>query len=154
MTLYHASNEIVQFPEIRKAKYTKDFSWGFYCTNHYQQAVRWANKKGKTPIVNIYNYEPSDHLSILKFDEMNDAWLDFIVQCRSGKCHQYDIVEGAMADDTIWNYINDFLFGDITREQFWVLTKFKYPTHQISFHTLSAIDCLTYERSEILYDWN
>lgn len=48
------------------------------------------------PIVNIYNYEPSDHLSILKFDEMNDAWLDFIVQCTSGKCHQYDIVDRAM----------------------------------------------------------
>ena len=32
MELYHASKEIVQYPEIRKAKYTKDFSWGFYCT--------------------------------------------------------------------------------------------------------------------------
>lgn len=36
MTLYYASNEIVQFPEICKTKYTKDFSWGFYYTNHYQ----------------------------------------------------------------------------------------------------------------------
>lgn len=28
--LYHGSGEIVTFPEIRKTKYTKDFSWGFY----------------------------------------------------------------------------------------------------------------------------
>ena len=40
MELYHASKEIVKYPEIRKAKYTKDFSWGFYCTNNMQQAVR------------------------------------------------------------------------------------------------------------------
>ena len=28
--LYHASKEIVEFPEVRKTRYTKDFSWGFY----------------------------------------------------------------------------------------------------------------------------
>ena len=25
--LHHGSGEIVEFPEIRKTKYTKDFSW-------------------------------------------------------------------------------------------------------------------------------
>lgn len=44
MILYHASKEIVEFPEVRKAKYTKDFSWGFYCTTDFEQAVRWANR--------------------------------------------------------------------------------------------------------------
>jgi len=29
MILYHASKEIVQFPEIRKARYTKDFRGDF-----------------------------------------------------------------------------------------------------------------------------
>ena len=38
MELYHASKEIVQYPEIRKAKYTKDFSWGFYCAMQ-----KWKN---------------------------------------------------------------------------------------------------------------
>ena len=82
MELYHASKEIVQYPEVRKARYTKDFSWGFYCTNNFKQAVRWA----------------------------------------------------------------------INRKQFWVLAEFKYPTHQISFHTLSALDCLTFVKSEVVYD--
>ena len=49
-------------------------------------------------------------------------------------------------------YTKDFLYGEISREQFWALAKFKYPTHQISFHTLAAIDCLTFEGSEIAYD--
>lgn len=96
MILYHASGEEVEFPEIRKSKYTKDFSWGFYCTNNY------------------------------------------------------DIVEGPMADDTVWNYVNDFLAGEISRNIFWDLAKFKYPTHQISFHTLKALDCLKFEGSEII----
>ncbi len=26
------------------------------------------------------------------------------------------------------------------------------PTHQISFHTLSALNCLIFERSDIIYD--
>ena len=42
---------------------------------------------------------------------MSDEWLYFIAQCRSGKTHNYDIVEGPMADDTVWNYVNDFLTG-------------------------------------------
>lgn len=83
---------------------------------------------------------------------MCDEWLDFIADCRSGKLHKYDIVEGPMADDTIWNYVNDFLRGDINRKQFWTLAEFRHPTHQISFHTLSALNCLTFERSDIIYD--
>ena len=62
MELYHASKEIVRYPEIRKAKYTKDFSWGFYCTNNLQQAVRWANRGVGEPIINYYQYIPNDNL--------------------------------------------------------------------------------------------
>lgn len=40
---------------------------------------------------------------------MCDEWLDFIAECRVGKIHEYDIVEGPMADDTIWNFVNDYL---------------------------------------------
>jgi hypothetical protein len=143
---------IVEFPEIRKAKYTKDFSWGFYCTNNLDQAIRWANRGEGDPIINSYIYEPSNNLSILKFEEMTDEWLDFIAHCRNGATHSYDIVEGPMADDTVWNYVNDFLTGRINRKQFWALAEFKHPTHQISFHTLSALDCLKFERSDVIYD--
>ena len=56
MTLCHASKEIIEFPEVRKTKYTKDFSWGFYCTNNFEQAVRWANRGEEKPIINFYSY--------------------------------------------------------------------------------------------------
>lgn len=152
MELYHGSNAVVEFPEIRKTKYTKDFSWGFYCTQSYEQAYRWAERRNVEGIVNIYSYEPKTELNILKFEHMTDAWLDFIAECRNGKIHNYDIVEGPMADDTIWNFVNDYLAGNISRTVFWEYAKFKHPTHQISFHTLRALDCLQFERSEKVHD--
>ena len=149
-TLYHAAE--VEFPEIRKTKYTKDFSWGFYCTNTYEQAYRWADKKSNSGVVNIYTYIPNDSLKILTFHEMTDEWLDFIGKCRAGYVHGFDIVEGPMADDTIWNFVNDFLAGNVPRSVFWEYAKFKHPTHQISFHTIQALECLTFERSEPVHD--
>ena len=152
MIIYHAGKEVVEFPEVRKTKYTKDFSWGFYCTKDYNQAVRWATRGSGTPIVNRYQFQLKEGLSVLTFNEMNEEWLDFIAACRNGMVHGYDIVEGPMADDTVWNYVNDFLAGRISRKQFWVLAEFRHPTHQISFHTIKALDCLTFEGSEIVDD--
>ena len=150
--LYHGSKEEVVYPEIRITRYTKDFSWGFYCTNSYQQAYRWADRRSADGIVNIYRYVENPELKILRFPEMSDEWLDFIAKCRAGETHPYDIVEGPMSDDTIWDYVNGFTSGQISREAFWALAKFKHPTHQISFHTANALRCLTFERSEHIHD--
>lgn len=150
--LYHGSSEIIEYPQIRKTKYTKDFSWGFYCTKSYEQAKRWAARRHENCTVNFYSYMENSQLNILKFENMSDAWLDFIAECRSGKTHEHDIVEGPMADNTIWNFVNDFISGRITRQVFWEYAKFRHPTHQISFHSLRALDCLTYVRSETIYD--
>lgn len=150
--LYHGSKEEVVYPEIRITRYTKDFSWGFYCTNNYQQAYRWADRRSADGIVNIYRYVENPELKILRFPEMSDEWLDFIAKCRAGEMHSYDIVEGPMADDTIWDYVNGFTSGQISRAAFWELAKFKHPTHQISFHTVNALRCLTFERSEHIHD--
>ena len=150
--LYHGSKEEVVYPEIRITRYTKDFSWGFYCTNSYQQAYRWADRRSADGIVNVYRYVENPDLKILRFPEMSDEWLDFIAKCRAGETHPYDIVEGPMADDTIWDYVNGFTSGQISREAFWALAKFKHPTHQISFYTVNALHCLTFERSEPIHD--
>ncbi len=46
----------------------------------------------------------------MKFESITNEWLDFIVKCRKEEIHQYDIVEGPMADDTVWNYVDDFFY--------------------------------------------
>ncbi len=150
--IYHGSKEEVEFPEIRKAYYNKDFYFGFYCTLIEEQAVRWATRFGKPGIVNRYKLIADESLNVLKFEKMTEEWLDFIVACRSGKSHQYDIVEGPMADDTIFNYVQDYIDGRITRTAFWELAKFRYPTHQISFHTVRALDCIQFEGSYVAYE--
>lgn len=70
---------------------------------------------------------------------MTQEWLDFIAVCKSGKEHSYDIVEGPMADDEIYAFVNRFLKGEISRTAFWELTKFQFPTHQICFSTNRAL---------------
>ena len=143
MTVYHGGYMPVEHPEIRVGKNTKDFGTGFYCTIIKEQAQRWA-KRNNTKIVSIYEVRLNSNLRIKEFTNMTDEWLDFIIACRSGKSHDYDIVIGAMANDQIYNYISDYMDGVVTREQFWVLAKFKYPTHQINFCTQEALKCLKY----------
>lgn len=147
MTVYHGGYQTVANPEIRIGRNTKDFGPGFYCTIIKEQAQRWA-KRYDTKVVSIYEVKLSPSVKIKEFKEMTDEWLDFIVDCRSGKSHEYDIVIGAMADDQIYNYVSDYVDGTITREQFWVLAKFKYPTHQINFCTEKALKCLDYRGYE------
>ena len=147
MTVYHGSYITIKNPRIIKGKNTKDFGPGFYCTVIREQAERWA-KRYDTSIVNIYTVRLDTRLNILEFQTMTEEWLDFIISCRHSTAHKYDIVIGAMANDQIYNYIADYIDGIITREQFWALARFKYPTHQINFCTPAALQCLEYVSSQ------
>lgn len=146
LTVYHGSGDKVEKPEIRTGKYPEDFGAGFYCTVIREQAERWA-RRFPHPIVNAYDVRLDTTLDILEFPEMTEEWLDFIVACRAGKSHAHDIVIGAMADDQIYNYISDYIEGALTREQFWALARFKYPTHQMTFCTPEALSCLTFRET-------
>ena len=136
MKLYNGSAFKIENPKILTSGFYKDFGYGFYCTNIEKQAKRWAATRGKQHIVNVYSYVEDENLKILKFDNMTEEWLDFVIDCRKGIEH-----------DTIWDYIEDFIDGKITREAFWVLVKFKYPTHQIVFATDRALKTIHFERS-------
>jgi hypothetical protein len=146
MIIYHGGYCAVEKPKIRVTKNYKDFGQGFYCTELKIQANKWA-RRFNTPVVSVYEYILPAAFDVLTFDTMTEEWLDFIVDCRSGKPHGHMIVEGAMANDQVWNYIADFMNGVLTREQFWVLAKFKHPTHQIAFCDPCALNCLKYLES-------
>jgi hypothetical protein len=145
MKIYHGGFCAIEKPEIRISANAKDFGQGFYCTALQAQAERWASRYPAS-VISVYEYVVQG-LNVLEFDTMTDEWLDFIVECRSGKPHGYDVVAGAMANDQVWNYIADYIAGIYTREQFWVLAKFKYPTHQMAFCTVRALGCLSYFES-------
>jgi len=147
MVLYHGSNEVVDTPAILITKHTKDFGWGFYTTEIEAQAERWAYRRAResgVPTVSRYEFVPVAGLSTKAFNGTTDDWLDFVASCRNGNLHTFDIVSGPMADDTIWDYLRDYLNGSISRKAFHVLVEFKYPTHQMSFHTMSALASLKF----------
>ena len=50
--IYHGSAQVVSEPEIRIAKYHKDFYYGFYCTLFKEQAERWATRFGNDGYIN------------------------------------------------------------------------------------------------------
>ncbi len=147
MQVYHGTNTIVSKPEIRIVGYAKDFGYGFYCTRLERQAQRWAVSKRNPHIVCVYEYEEDPTLNIKHFSIMTDEWLDFVVACRHGETHEFDIVEGPMADDQVWDYVEDYIAGRISRAAFWELVKFKHPTHQIAFFNDKALQTLTYKNS-------
>ncbi len=143
MTVYHGSYVEIVKPQIIKSKNSKDFGTGFYCTMIREQAERWAKRYDKS-ILNTYTVNLNSDLKILEFKEMTEEWLEFIVKCRNHEEHGYDLVIGSMANDQIYNYISDYISGILSKEQFWVLAKFKYPTHQINFATEKALNCLEF----------
>ena len=153
MILYHGSYLEIIKPDLVHSRVNVDFGRGFYTTPFYEQAVSWCRKfrrRGKDGIISLYEFDEKAYqeLRVLNFDSYSEEWLDFIVSCRSGKSHPYDIVEGPMADDQIWTYIEDFISTKITRTAFWELAKFQKPTHQISFHTINALLCLKFVQAK------
>ena len=148
----HGSSVIVKQPHIVKTKYIKDFGYGFYCTILRDQAVRWAVRFTGRGWLSHFHYCEDRSLDVLRFPHMSEEWLDFVVACRHGEMHSHDIVEGPMANDTIYNYVQDFIDGRITRSAFWELAKFKHPTHQMCFCSERALTTLSFAEAEEVYD--
>lgn len=148
--VFHGSNVEAATPRILQNGFYKDFGYGFYCTDFEKQAKRWAITRNGNSVVNSYKYTPDSKLKVLSFEKMSDEWLDFVAVCRKGIEHDYDIVEGPMADDQIWNYVEGFISGKVPRDVFRGMVKFSYPTHQIVFCTEQALKTLTFEGSEFV----
>ena len=147
MTVYHGSYTAVPNPRIIIDTQTKDFGPGFYCTCIRRQAQEWAMQH-TTPTVSTYSVQISPDLSILEFEGMTEEWLDFIIACRSGRPHGYDIVTGPMANHQIASFVCGYQNGSLSREQFRVLAELDHPTHQITFCSSQSLKCLTFITSE------
>ena len=78
----------------------------------------------------------------------NEEWLDFVILNRKNdllnNAHDYDIVEGFVADDTIATRIVLFLKGGISKADFIEDLRFKHAlSHQIAFCTEKSLAMLT-----------
>lgn len=111
MILYHGSFLEITKSDLVHSRLNVDFGCGFYVTPLYEQATKWCGKfkrRGKDGIIARYEYDESweAELKTLKFDSYFEEWLDFILNCRSGKdSTDYDFVVSGVANDKVFNTV-------------------------------------------------
>jgi hypothetical protein len=161
MKVYHGSYTEVDSIDLSFCETGKDFGQGFYVTKLYEQAEFWAVKKGKrkrnngfvtTYELDEYFLESSDKIKVLRLNDYDNQWLEFVILNRKNKtkqqAHDYDIVEGPVADDKIATEIDKYMEGVISKEQF--LESLIYnPSHQICFCTMQSLQALSQPKGKI-----
>ena len=156
MILYHDSDVEVSKPRIIRSDKGKDFGRAFYLTPIKEQAERMAKRKqrmnhSKTAVVSVYERDEKN-LSDIKykvFKKPNLEWLELIIKCRSdtGFKHGYDIVEGKIADDTVFETIIYVLEGAMKKEDAIERLKFQKINSQIAFCTDKSLNLIKYIES-------
>ena len=154
MQVYHGSYLEIFDIDLNKCQANKDFGQGFYVTKFPKQAENWANiiaRKHHTESFvsefTFYERAFEDELyKVLRFENYSEQWLDFVVLNRDPSTqkqqHNYDIVEGPIADDKIANRIDDYLDGLVSKEVFLTELIHHEETHQICFCTLKSLQML------------
>ena len=149
MKVYHGSYTVIEDIDLSKSTPNKDFGRGFYVTKYRQHAESWAKVVGRkhktegfvTEFI-FYDTEFTERLCKVKhFETYNEEWLNFVVENRNplGGKHDYDIVEGPVANDKVQNRISLYLDGVITKADFMDELKWHENTHQICFCTLKSL---------------
>lgn len=154
MKVYHGSIQEIRFPLAKAGRPNLDFGRGFYVTDIRRQAEEWAERIGlrmvETPMLNIYELDMDlvrSKFRVLKFEDYNEEWLDFIVASRSGKTPwvDFDMVEGGVANDRVIDTIEAYMIGNITKEMaLGELAKHR-PNNQLCLINQALIDeCLRF----------
>ncbi|WP_165045199.1 DUF3990 domain-containing protein [Adlercreutzia sp. ZJ138] len=159
MLLHHGSNVAVEHPRILTTNRSLDFGAGFYTTSSFEQARRWATLQAQrrvsgNPTVSTYDLEDSalTDLTVLRFNEADGDWLDFVVENRKGiySGPLYDLVIGPVANDRTMRVINDYMNGEINKNTALVLLEPQRLTDQYCFRTADALSHLTYREVNCL----
>lgn len=154
--LYHGSTVTVRKPSLRLGRSNADFGKGFYTTSNYEQAVRWAHIKqereeASRAVVSVYEFDETlmdrEDLSIRRFNGADEPWLYFVTDCRKSRKHDYDLVQGPVANDKVFTTVNLFESGVLSAEAA-ILQLKAYKTYdQLSFHTGKVIGALRFVES-------
>jgi len=160
-TLYHGSYARIEEIDLSFCRTKRDFGRGFYVTAIRSQAEYWAVRKGRWRNTKGAVTEFGFHeelirilkLNVLRFDGYTEEWLDFIVANRVNdseqQTHDYDMVEGPVADDDVANRVGDFMNGKVSKGQFLKELEHKTPTHKICFCTEQSLHVLITPRARI-----
>lgn len=80
-------------------------------------------------------------MRIRTFEAYDEAWLDFVCNCRKGKdaYKQYDIIEGGVANDKVFQTVDLYMAGVYNKEQALQNLAYEMPNNQLCFITQEAI---------------
>ena len=137
MRLYHASIMAVEHPDVEHSRPNLDFGRGFYLTSIHDQALRYAERftrRGKPAFVSEYELdEEVKDFVVKRFEDYDEEWLDYVAVCRHGGTpeQQYDAVEGGVANDRVFNTVDLYFAGVITKSEALGRLKYERPNHQI-----------------------
>lgn len=156
MILYHGSYFEIDKPDLVHSRDNVDFGRGFYTTPIYEQAVKWCGKfkrRGQKGVVSKYEFD-MEHVNdwkVLEFDTYSEEWLDFVLNCRSGKdASDYDVVVGGVANDKVFNTVELYFEGLIDKKEALNRLRYEKPNLQVCFRTSEVINALRFEGSEVV----
>ena len=149
MRVYHGSTVIVDAPLVGAGRRNLDFGLGFYVTDLEQQAVSWATRpfnSGRPGILNRYDLDIEAIISkgyhYKKYESYDAEWLDFVVSNRRGGTvwQKYDIIEGGIANDRVFNTIELYEANLISKEEALNRLKYEKPNNQICILNQKIVD--------------
>lgn len=154
MILYHGSYMEIPKPDLKHSRAKLDFGKGFYTTPLLEQAINWCSRfkrENREGIVSKYELDVKAYMEtkVLRFKNYNEAWLDFIIKCRTQKdTTDYEIVIGGIANDRVFNTVELYYDGLIDKRETIKRLKYTKPNLQICLRTEKALTFLTYIGSE------
>ena len=137
MKLYHASTLCIEKPDVLHSRDNLDFGRGFYLTSMHEQVVRYAERftrRGKAAFINEYELDEETPDFIIKlFPYYDEEWLDYVALCRKGQQSEpvYDAVSGGVANDKVFNTVDLYFAGVISKEEALGRLKYETPNHQL-----------------------
>ena len=157
MLLYHGSNMVVEAPQLIGQVRGLDFGAGFYLTSNENQAVRFSEivrsrRKGGVSTVSVYGFDADAAeatLAVRRFESADSVWLRFVADNRllTYEGPIYDVVIGAVANDTVMPAIQAFLGGFITEEATLVTLKTSKLVDQFCLKSKEALSLLRFQNS-------
>lgn len=145
MILYHTSNIEIQNPDLLHSRSKLDFGKGFYLTPLRIQAEKYGERflrRGIKAMLNIFSLDDErENCTYKVFNSYDSEWLDFVMACRKGLPHvTFDIIEGGIADDQVFNTVDLYFSGIYTREQALNQLQYTKPNRQICITSQYVLD--------------
>jgi hypothetical protein len=168
--LYHGTFASFCEIDLSKSAPRKDFGCGFYTTNDFEQAKKFARLKAvrenlSQGYVLTFNFLGREELMVKVFQSSDEEWFDFVLRNRGFQKYTnpaeddvIDIVIGPVANDAVGVVLNNFIDGVYGSQNSseakstairLLLTQKLH--NQVFFGTQRAVDCLVFREVTDVY---